>query len=72
METITVFKDSEKHNSYTVKQGEKYADGLTFDETLGLFASLIMPDRKPCIHWMQTEEQHRAFREEFSVVESVE
>ena len=42
---------------FDVSSGGRLADGLTFDEVLGLVASLTMPHRRPCLHWMKTEEE---------------
>lgn len=41
--------------TYKVTQGDKFAEGLTFDEMLGLVASLTIPEKKPCIFWMRTQ-----------------
>lgn len=40
---------------FDVSQDGKKADGLTFDEMLGLVASLTMPETRPCKHWMKSE-----------------
>lgn len=53
-------------NGWTVKQGDKSADWLGYDEMLGLVAALTMPDERPAIHWMKTKEQHDAYIESIS------
>jgi hypothetical protein len=42
---------------FNVRTDGRLADGLGFDEMLGLVASLTMPERRPCLHWMKTEEE---------------
>lgn len=62
MENIEIlFIETENDDYWTgwlVKQGEKYAEGLGYDEMLGLIAALTMPHNRPCIQWMRTKEQH--------------
>ena len=48
---------------WTVTYGDKYADQLAYEEMLGVVAALTMPDNKPCLHWLKTEEQHKQWRE---------
>lgn len=59
MEKITIEKD--KHG-FIVRQGDKYADWLCYDEMFGVVVSLIMKDDPSIISrylgWMMTEEQH--------------
>lgn len=46
-------------NMFTVYQGGKNSGALGWDETLGLIAALTIPEgKKPCVHWMKTEEEH--------------
>lgn len=52
--------------SFRVEDGPRYNEGLTFDEMLGVIASLTMPEHRPCLQWMQTKEQHYA-REQFYI-----
>lgn len=47
--------------SFRVEDGPRYNEGLTFDEMLGVVACLTMPERRPCLQWMQTKEQHDAY-----------
>lgn len=42
---------------YKVSHSGKFADGLTFDEMLGLVASLTMPESRRCLLWMKTQEE---------------
>ena len=51
-------------NLWTVTCGDKYANKLTYDEMLGTFAQLTIPENKHCLSWMKTKEQHDA-REKF-------
>lgn len=50
-------------SGWKVSQGEKYATGLGFDEMLGLFTSLAMPKKRPCLQWMKTKEQHQKYKD---------
>ena len=58
------------HSGWTVKQDDKYADGLDYDEMLGLVAALTMPVGRPCLQWMKTEEQHEKQRKYFKELSS--
>ena len=50
---IITYKDI---GGFTVKQGNKYSDKLSFDEMLGLIAALTMPKHRPTLQWMKTKE----------------
>jgi len=43
-------------DGWVVSQGENTADHLTYDEMLGLFAALTMPEKRPCLQWMKPNE----------------
>lgn len=45
-------------SGWKVSYGDKYADGLGYDEMLGLVAAITMPDERPTLQWLMTEEQH--------------
>jgi len=51
---------------FFVSQGELFADGLSFDEMLGLTSAVMMPVPRPCVHWLRTAAQNAA------ILESVE
>ena len=55
MEPITIERTE---HGFTVRQGDRYADGITFDEMLGLIVHLTMPDQLPYDNWMRTYVQH--------------
>lgn len=57
MDNIIIETDKDRKNSFTVRQGDKYSNGLTYDEMLGTISALTMPTERPCIHWMKTKEQ---------------
>lgn len=59
MKPITIEKH--KISGFVVKQGNKEADGVGFDELMGLIAALTMPEKRPCLNWMQTKEQREAW-----------
>lgn len=57
MEKITI--EQGEGGMFTVYQGGKSSGALGWDETLGLIAALTIPEgKKPCVHWMKTEEEH--------------
>ncbi|MDE5886471.1 MAG: hypothetical protein K2H46_02665 [Muribaculaceae bacterium] len=58
MEPITIEREGE-NGLYIVRQGDKYADEMCWDEMLGLVVSLTMPEDFSRMGWMMTEEQHR-------------
>ena len=47
--------------TFDVKQGERWADNLGWDEMLGLVASMTIPEHRPCLQWLWTEKQHAEF-----------
>ncbi len=50
------------YSGWKVTQGNKYADGLGYDEMLGLIAAMTMPADRPTLQWLKTEEEHLAWR----------
>lgn len=50
---------------WKVSYGDKYADGLTYEEMLGMVAALTMPEPRPTLHWLKTEEEHVKARQQF-------
>lgn len=59
MENIIIEIDKDINNCFTVRQGDRYNDKLTYDEMLGLISALTMPKERPCLQWMRTEEEWR-------------
>ena len=55
--------NEEVTSGWLVRQGEKYSDGLGYDEVLGLVASLIIPEKRGCLQWLKTSEEHKAWRD---------
>lgn len=45
--------------TFFVLHGDEFADSLTFDEMLGLVASLAMPAQRRCLTWLRTADQWR-------------
>lgn len=62
MESITIEK---AENGFTVRQGDRYADELSFDEMLGLVVHLSKPDKVPYDTWMRTKEEWNKWRMNF-------
>lgn len=56
MEDIIV---SNKDRLYTVKQGDKSAIDLSYDEMLAVFVSLSLPEKRAGLQWMETDEQRK-------------
>ena len=52
-----------KWSGWKVTLGDKYADGLGYDEMLGLVAAITMPEKRPALHWLKTEAEWEAWRE---------
>lgn len=50
-------------SGWKVTYGEKYADGLTYDEMLGLVAAITLPKKRPTLQWLKTAEQHQQWRD---------
>lgn len=59
MEAITITFDEQ--SGWKVQQGEKWADTLCYDEMMGLVSALTMPNKRPCLQWMRTKEEHEAW-----------
>jgi hypothetical protein len=70
MEKITIeFIDRDDQtlfSGFKVSQGEKYADGLGFDEMIGLLSCMAMPTERPQLRWLKTKEQHKFFRTNYA------
>lgn len=58
-------KKGEIQQGWKVTYGKKYADGLGYDEMLGLVASITVPEQRPCLHWLRTKEEHEAMNQRF-------
>ena len=56
MKTITI--ESNEDNNFNVRQGDRYAEGLTFEEMLGVVAHIAKPEYVPYDNWLLTKEQH--------------
>lgn len=59
MEKIIIETDKDINNYFTVRQGDRYSDKLSYDEMLGLISALTMPKERLCLRWMKTEEEWR-------------
>lgn len=71
MKIIIEYLEEESESFYKgwmVTNGDKYADGLGYDEMIGLVAAITMPDKRPALQWLQTKEQHHAFRNRYSTI----
>lgn len=61
MENIIIEIDKDINNCFTVRQGDRYNDKLTYDEMLGTVSALTMPKERPCLRWMRTKEEWNAW-----------
>ena len=62
IENTTEFEFS----GWKVTYGDKFADGLNFDEMLGVVVSITVPDSKPNLSWLKTKEQHKKIRDSYN------
>ena len=60
MEKI-IIEHSEKFG-FKITQGDKYSGKMCYDEMLGLISSLTMPENRPNLHWMRTEEEYEVIK----------
>jgi hypothetical protein len=58
---IEIEQQAGRGTAFNVYQGDKYADGLAFDEMLGLVAALTMPEQRRQLQWMKTQADHDAW-----------
>ncbi len=54
---IVITKSVNFPKGFDVEYDGKVADGLGFDEMMGLVASISMPENRPCLQWLKTPEQ---------------
>jgi hypothetical protein len=47
-------------NMWKVSEGDKYVDKLFYEEMIGLVAAITMPELRPCLTWLKTEDEHKA------------
>lgn len=51
MEQIIIQKHQD--GSFNVIQGDMMSGILTYEGVLGIISALIMPEDRPCLHWMR-------------------
>jgi len=52
---------SEKHEgSFDVREGDRLADSLNFEEMLGVVAQLTITEKRHCLNYLKTSEQRQA------------
>lgn len=56
MERIIITQN--ESGTFNVKQGERWADNLGWDEMQGLIAAMTMPEQCRCLQWLRTDKQH--------------
>lgn len=54
--------DTDFRSGFTVFYDNKMADGLTYEEMLGLISAITIPDNKPCLSWLKTNKQVRSWK----------
>lgn len=53
----------EKTAAFNIEFEGKLADGLGYDEMLGLISAICLPQERPCLNWLKTPEQVNKWRE---------
>jgi hypothetical protein len=52
-------------SGWKVTHGDKYADGLGYEEMLGVVAAITMPENRPPLNWLKTKDEHLEWRNRF-------
>lgn len=60
MERIIITQN--ESGTFNVKQGERWADDLCWDEMLGLIAAMTMPEQRICLQWLRTDKQRAEWK----------
>ena len=60
MERIIITQN--ESGTFNVKQGERWADNLFWDEMQGLIAAMTMPEQRQCLQWLRTDKQHSEWK----------
>lgn len=55
-----------KTGTFDVYFEGKIAIGLGYDEMLGLISAISMPETRPCLQWLETPEQIKAWDEKYN------
>lgn len=63
MEIISIKIDENSNNRFTVRQGDKYCDKLTYNEMLGVVSVLTMPKIRPCQYLRTQKEWDAMFKD---------
>lgn len=65
MDSIVISKAKDSTSCFDVTVGDKTADHLTYDETLGLISVLLMKQMSfwPCTGWLKTEIEKKAWED---------
>lgn len=66
IEFIESSSTESKWSGWKVTHGDKYADGLGYDEMLGLVTAITLPENRPTLHWLKTKEQHQAWKDKWT------
>lgn len=51
---------------FNVEFEGKKAIGVGYDEMLGLVSAIAMPELRPCLNWLKTPEQIKAWDEKYN------
>lgn len=57
-----------KTGSFDVSFEDKTAIGVTYDEALGLLSAIMMPIERPCLFWLKTSEQQKAWDDNYNKI----
>jgi hypothetical protein len=53
-------------NGWSVTHGRKSAQGLGYDEMLGLVAAITMPAKRPCLQWLKTKQEWNNWNKKYN------
>lgn len=57
-----------KTGAFDVSFENKTAVGVTYDEALGLLSAIMMPVDRPCLFWLKTSEQQKAWDNQYNKI----
>jgi len=66
IEFFQTYESKIKHPGWCVSSGDKYADGLSYDEMIGLVSQITMPEIKHTLQWLRTAKEHKVWSKNLS------
>lgn len=68
MEKIIIQTSEKNPRCFDVIYGNRMADGIGYDEMLGLVSAITMPEERPCLQWLWTKEQREDFEKRLNEI----